>query len=106
MCSKTNCCEIKCHRSVARVVAIVGTRTELDKFLLGEIGFMCVVGVGGVRRWVSGEGEKGKCTYIPANMAEEEVAKLIVGNDSGMCKASFAGDVPRMFSLIKNSFCV
>ena len=52
------------------------------------------------------EGEKGNCTYIPANMAEEEVAKLIVGNDSGMCKASFAGDVPRMFSLIKNSFCV
>ena len=45
-------------------------------------------------------------SYIPANMAEEEVAKLTVGNDSGMCKASFAGDVPRMFSLIKNSFCV
>ena len=39
-------------------------------------------------------------------MAEEEVAKLIVGNDSGMCNVSFAGDVPRMFSLIKNSFCV
>ena len=56
---------------------------------------------------MSGRGEeKGNCTYIPANMAEEEVAKLIVGNDSGMCKASFAGDVPRMFSLIKNSFCV
>ena len=50
--------------------------------------------------------EKGNSTCIPANMAEEEVAKLIVGNDSGMCKASFAGDVPRMFSLIKNSFCV
>ena len=54
-----------------------------------------------------GEGrrEKENCRYIPSNMAEE-VAKLIVGNDSGMCKASFAGDVPRMFSLIKNSFCV
>ena len=25
-------------------------------------------------------------------MAEEEVAELVVGNDSGMCKASFAGD--------------
>ena len=55
---------------------------------------------------MEGEGEKGNCTFFPANMAEEEVAKLIVGNDSGMCKASFAGDVPRMFSLIKNSFCV
>ena len=40
---------------------------------------MCV---GGVRRWVSGRGRKGNCTNIPANMAEEEVAKLIVGNDS------------------------
>ena len=51
---------------------------------------------------MSGRGEeKGNCTYIPANMAGE-VAKLIVGNDSGMCKASFAGDVPRMFSLIKH----
>ena len=46
------------------------------------------------------------CSFIPENMAKEEVAMLIVGNDSGMCKASFAGDVPRMFSLIKNSFCV
>ena len=55
---------------------------------------------------MSGGGAKRNCTYIPANMAEEEVAKLIVGNDSGMWKASFAGDVPRMFSLIKNSFCV
>ena len=25
-------------------------------------------------------------------MAEEEVAKLFVGNDSGMCKVSFAGE--------------
>ena len=51
--------------------------------------------------------EKENCSYIPANMAEEEeVAKVIVSNDSGMWKASFAGDVPRMFSLIKNSFCV
>ena len=37
-----------------------------------------------------GEGRRGNCTCILANMAEEEVAKLIVGNDSGMCKASFA----------------
>ena len=59
-----------------------------------------------VGEWEVEEGEKGNCTKIPANMAEEEVAKLIVGHDSGMCKASFAGDVPRMFSLIKNSFCV
>ena len=42
------------------------------------------------------------CPFILANMAEEEFAKLVVGDDSGMCKASFAGDVPRMFSLIKN----
>ena len=52
------------------------------------------------------EGRRGTVPFFLANMAEEEVAKLIVGNDSGMCKASFAGDVPRMFSLIKNSFCV
>ena len=25
-------------------------------------------------------------------MAEEEVAELVVGNDSGLCKAGFAGD--------------
>ena len=37
-----------------------------------------------------------------ANMAKEEVAKPVVGNDSGTCEASFAGDVPRIFSLIKN----
>ena len=42
------------------------------------------------------------CLFIPADMAKEEVAKLVVGNDSGTCKASLAGDVPRMFSLIKN----
>ena len=42
------------------------------------------------------------CPSIPENMAKEEVAKPVVGNDSGTCKASFAGDVPRMFSLIKN----
>ena len=83
-------------------MAIVGTRTELDQFCSVRLASCVWL----VRRWVSGEGEKGNCTYIPANMAEEEVAKLIVGNDSGMCKASFAGDVPRMFSLIKNSFCV
>ena len=28
-------------------------------------------------------------------MAEEEVAELVVGNDSGMCKAGFAGDDAR-----------
>ena len=33
------------------------------------------------------------CSFIPANMAEEEVAKFVAGDDSGMCKASFAGDV-------------
>merc|ERR1719284_116966 len=30
--------------------------------------------------------------FIPANMAEEEVAALVVDNGSGMCKAGFAGD--------------
>ena len=70
----------------------------------------CLVVVGGwsekVGEWGRGERRKGNCTLFPASMAEEEVAKLIVGNDSGMCKASFAGNVPKMFSLIKNSFCV
>ena len=33
------------------------------------------------------------CPFIPENMAKEEVAKPVVGNDSGTCKASFAGDV-------------
>ena len=32
------------------------------------------------------------CPFIPANMAEEEVAALVVDNGSGMCKAGFAGD--------------
>ena len=40
--------------------------------------------------------------FIPENMDKEEVEKLVVGNDSGTCKASFACEVPRMFSLIKN----
>ena len=88
-------------------MAIVGTRTELDQFCSVRLA-SCVWLVCGwsekVGEWR--EGEKENCTYIFANMAEEEVAKLIVGNDSGMCKASFAGDVPRMFSLIKNSFSV
>ena len=87
-------------------MAIVGTRTELDQFCSVRLA-SCVWLVCGwgekVGEW---SGEKGNCTHIPANMAAEEVAKLIVGNDTGMCKASFAGDVPRMFSLIKNSFCV
>ena len=56
--------------------------------------------------WREGGGGSSFSSFIPENMAEEEVAKLIVGNDSGMCKASFAGDVPRMLSLMKNSFCV
>ena len=29
--------------------------------------------------------------FIPANMAEEELAELVVGNDSGTCNAGFAG---------------
>ena len=60
---------------------------------------LCVVGV-----WVGekvGEWrEEENCVLStlflfvhPANTAEEEVAKLVVINDSGMCKASFAGDV-------------
>ena len=32
------------------------------------------------------------CPFILAIMAEEEVAKFFVCNDSGMCKAGFAGD--------------
>ena len=59
------------------------------------------------------EGEAGACLNLRvvhtfsvrpfiANMAKEEVAKPVVGDDSGTCEASFAGDVPRMFSLIKN----
>ena len=91
-------------------MAIIGKRTELDQFCSVRLA-SCVWLVCGwgekVGEWGEEEREKGNCTYIPANMAEEEeVAKVIVSNDSGMCKASFAGDVPRMFSLIKNSFCV
>ena len=33
---------------------------------------------------------------------KKKLQSPVVGNDSGACKASFAGDVPRMFSLIKN----
>ena len=33
------------------------------------------------------------CPIILANMAEEEVARLVVGHDSGMYSACFAGDV-------------
>ena len=32
------------------------------------------------------------CLFIPANMAGEELAKLVVGDDSGMYKAGFPGD--------------
>ena len=67
---------------------------------------VCVVCGWGEKVGEWGEEEKGNCTYISTDIAEEEVAKLIVGNDCGICKASFAGDVRRMFSLIKNSFCV
>ena len=89
------------------MVASVGTRTELDQFCSVRLASCVWLVCGWGEKVGEKEGEeKGNCTYIPANMAEEEVAKLIVGNDSGMCKASFAGDVPRMFSLIKNSFCV
>ena len=36
------------------------------------------------------------CPFILANMAEEEVAKLVVGNDGGVCKAGFpVDDAPR-----------
>ena len=45
-------------------------------------------------------GERVLCTltlpFIPANMAEEEVAKLVARHDIGICKASFAGyDAPQ-----------
>ena len=82
-------------------MAIVGTRTELDQFCSVRLA-SCVWLVCGWGEKVSEWGERRRGTVL----AEEEVAKLIVGTDSGMCKASFAGDVPRMFSLIKNSFCV
>ena len=32
------------------------------------------------------------CPFILANMAKEEVARLVVGDDSGMCKAGSPGD--------------
>ena len=32
------------------------------------------------------------CPFIAANMAEEEVAALVVDNGSGICNAGFAGD--------------
>ena len=35
------------------------------------------------------------CPFILANMAEEEVARSVVGNDSGTYKSCFAGDAPR-----------
>ena len=36
------------------------------------------------------------CPFIAANMAEKDVAALVVDNDSGMCNARFAGsDAPR-----------
>ena len=34
------------------------------------------------------------CQFFPANMAEEEVARFVVGHDSGMCKA---GSLQRAF---------
>ena len=65
--------------------------------------------------WVSGCGRRGlvffelACCphsfrlFIPENMAKEQVAKLVVGNDSGTCKASFAGDVPKIGFLVLRS---
>ena len=35
------------------------------------------------------------CPFVLVNMAEEEVARFVVGNESGMCKAALAGDAPR-----------
>ena len=32
------------------------------------------------------------CPFIPANMAEEEVAAVVADNESGMCTAGFASD--------------
>ena len=32
------------------------------------------------------------CPFILANMAEVDVARFVVGNDSGMCKAALSGD--------------
>ena len=32
------------------------------------------------------------CSSIPVNMAEEELAELVAGSGSGMCKAGFADD--------------
>ena len=51
-------------------MAIVGTRTELDQFCSVRLA-SCVWLVCGWGEKVVGRG-KGNCTYIPANMAEEE----------------------------------
>ena len=32
------------------------------------------------------------CPFILVNIAVEEVARVVVGDDSGVCKAGFAGD--------------
>ena len=32
------------------------------------------------------------CSFISANMAKEDVVAVLVDNESGMCKASSAGD--------------
>ena len=42
------------------------------------------------------------CVEVYGLLFVRMVCVCVVGDDSGMCKASFAGDVPRMFSLIKN----
>ena len=66
-------------------------------------------GGGGVCGWVGPGGGRGSISLnlrvvhilsvrpLLAKIAKEEVAKLVVGNDSGTCEASFAGDVPRIF---------
>ena len=33
--------------------------------------------------------------FVLVNMAEEEVARFVVGNECGTCKAALAGDAPR-----------
>ena len=35
------------------------------------------------------------CSFIRANVAEEDVVAVLVDNESGMCKTCFAGDEGR-----------
>ena len=43
------------------------------------------------------------CPFVLANMAAEEVARFVVGNESVMCKAALAGDAPRGCSVASRS---